>query len=83
MPRPSRSNRKSEISRSSDEATRGIRRKQLPGALAPSLQSKVGERLRPAIVSVLVRTVLRGYISRLLHFAIGPPLFPRQADASC
>jgi K+-transporting ATPase ATPase C chain len=38
--------------------------------------------LRPAILSVLVLTVLTGCVFPLLLFAIGRPLFPRQARGS-
>lgn len=54
----------------------------LPDPLPSAPQSKVREQLRPAIVSVLVLTVLTGCIFPLLLFAIGRPLFPRQADGS-
>jgi K+-transporting ATPase ATPase C chain len=42
----------------------------------------LGEQLRPAILSVLVLTFLTGCVFPLLLFAIGRPLFPRQAEGS-
>ena len=49
-----------------------------PSASAP----KASEQLRPAILSVLVLTILTGCGFPLLLFAIGRPLFPRQAEGS-
>ena len=43
-----------------------------------SSPAKLGEQLRPAILSVLVLTVLTGCAFPLLLFAIARPLFPRQ-----
>jgi len=40
------------------------------------------EQIRPAILSVLILTVLTGCLFPLLLFAIGRPLFPRQASGS-
>lgn len=44
--------------------------------------AKLGKQLRPAVLSVLVLTLLTGCGFPLLLFAIGRPLFPRQADGS-
>jgi len=49
---------------------------------SPPSQAKLGEQLRPAIMSVLVLTVLTGCAFPLLLFAIARPLFPRQAGGS-
>ena len=45
-------------------------------------QAKLGEQLRPAILSVLVLTVLTGCAFPLLLFVIARPLFPRQVRGS-
>jgi potassium-transporting ATPase KdpC subunit len=44
--------------------------------------AKLGKQLRPAILAVLVLTLLSGCGFPLLLFAIARPLFPRQADGS-
>jgi K+-transporting ATPase ATPase C chain len=44
--------------------------------------AKLGEQIRPAILSVLVLTLLTGCVFPLLLAAIGRPLFPRQASGS-
>jgi len=49
---------------------------------APTSPAKLRDQLRPAILSMLVLTVLTGTIFPLLLFAIGRPLFPRQASGS-
>ena len=53
--------------------------KRSPPAAVPA---KLREQFRPAILSVLVLTVLTGCVFPLLLFAIGRPLFPRQAGGS-
>jgi len=45
-------------------------------------QAKFNEQIRPAILSVLVLTVLCGVVFPLLLFALARPLFPRQAAGS-
>jgi len=45
-------------------------------------RAKLGEQIRPAILSVLVLTLLTGCAFPLLLAAIGRPLFPRQAGGS-
>jgi len=52
------------------------------GAFPPAPQAKLSKQVRPAILSVLVLTFLTGCIFPLLLFAIGRPLFPRQAGGS-
>ncbi|HTS50936.1 MAG TPA: potassium-transporting ATPase subunit KdpC [Bryobacteraceae bacterium] len=52
------------------------------GAFPPAPQAKLSDQTRPAILSVLVLTFLTGCIFPLLLFAIGRPLFPRQAGGS-
>jgi potassium-transporting ATPase KdpC subunit len=49
---------------------------------APACSAKLGEQLRPAILSVLVLTLATGCVFPLLLFAMARPLFPRQADGS-
>jgi potassium-transporting ATPase KdpC subunit len=44
--------------------------------------TQLNEQIRPAILSVLVLTVLSGVAFPLLLFAIARPLFPRQAGGS-
>jgi K+-transporting ATPase ATPase C chain len=51
-------------------------------ASPPASSAKLGEQLRPAILSVLVLTLLTGCALPLLLAAIGRPLFPRQAKGS-
>ena len=51
-------------------------------ASPPASGAKLGEQLRPAILSVLVLTVLTGCVFPLLLVAIAWPLFPRQAGGS-
>ena len=48
----------------------------------PAPHAKLKEQLRPAVLSVLVLTLLCGIVFPLLLFAIGRPLFPRQAGGS-
>jgi len=48
----------------------------------PTSQAKLGEQLRPAVLSVLVLTVLAGCAFPLLLFVIARPLFPRQVRGS-
>jgi potassium-transporting ATPase KdpC subunit len=45
-------------------------------------QARLREQLRPAILGVLVLTVLAGCVFPVLLFAIAQPLFPRQTDGS-
>jgi potassium-transporting ATPase KdpC subunit len=45
-------------------------------------QARLKEQLRPAILSVLVLTLLTGCVFPLLLTAIGRPMFPRQASGS-
>jgi potassium-transporting ATPase KdpC subunit len=45
-------------------------------------RARLSAQLRPAILSVLVLTLLTGCAFPLLLFAIGRPLFPRQAGGS-
>jgi K+-transporting ATPase ATPase C chain len=52
------------------------------GVFPPAPQAKLGEQIRPAILSVLVLTLLTGCAFPLLLAAIGRPLFPRQASGS-
>jgi potassium-transporting ATPase KdpC subunit len=49
---------------------------------APADCAKLSEQLRPAVLSVLVLTLLTGCAFPFLLFAIARPLFPRQADGS-
>jgi K+-transporting ATPase ATPase C chain len=51
-------------------------------ASPPRSRAKLGEQIRPAILSVLVLTVLAGGAFPLLLFAIAWPLFPRQAGGT-
>jgi potassium-transporting ATPase KdpC subunit len=48
----------------------------------PNDLAKVGEQFRTAVFSVVVLTILTGCGFPLLLFAIGRPLFPRQATGS-
>src|SRR5579872_6652973 len=52
------------------------------GVFPPAPQAQLGEQVRPAILSVLALTFLTGAVFPLLLFAIGRPLFPRQAGGS-
>ena len=52
------------------------------GLLPSHSPAKVSEQIRPAILSVLVLTVLTGVVFPLLLFAISRPLFPRQVQGS-
>ena len=52
------------------------------GVFPPAPQAQLGEQVRPAILSVLALTFLTGVVFPLLLFAIGRPLFPRQAGGS-
>ncbi len=45
-------------------------------------RARLSAQLRPAILSVFVLTLLTGCVFPLLLFAIGRPLFPRQASGS-
>lgn len=49
---------------------------------SPAPQAKLGEQVRPAILSVLVLTFLTGVVFPVVLFALGRPLFPRQAGGS-
>jgi K+-transporting ATPase ATPase C chain len=51
-------------------------------APSPAARARLGEQVRPAILSVLVLTLLTGVAFPLLLAAIGRPLFPRQASGS-
>jgi len=51
-------------------------------ASPPAPPAKLGKQIRPAILSVLVLTLLTGVAFPLLLAAIGRPLFPRQAGGS-
>jgi len=51
-------------------------------ASLPTSRPKLGEQLRPAILSVLVLTILSGVVFPLLLLAIARPLFPRQTGGS-
>jgi K+-transporting ATPase c subunit len=48
----------------------------------PASAAKMGDQIRPAILSVLVLTLLTGCAFPLLLAAIGRPLFPREAGGS-
>jgi len=48
----------------------------------PAAQAKFRDQIRPAILSVLVLTLLCGVVFPLLLFAIGRPLFPHEATGS-
>jgi K+-transporting ATPase ATPase C chain len=51
-------------------------------AAFPPVQARLGAQFRPAVLSVLVLTLLTGCVFPLLLFAIGRPLFPRQAGGT-
>jgi len=51
-------------------------------ASPPASPAKLAEQIRPAILSVLVLTLLTGCVFPLLLAAIGWPLFPHQAGGS-
>jgi K+-transporting ATPase ATPase C chain len=51
-------------------------------AALPASRAKLSAQLRPTFLSVLVLTVLTGCVFPLLLYAIGRPLFPRQAAGS-
>jgi potassium-transporting ATPase KdpC subunit len=53
-----------------------------PSAPLPSSPARLGDQIRPALLSVLVLTLLTGCVFPLLLSAIGRPLFPREADGS-
>jgi potassium-transporting ATPase KdpC subunit len=53
-----------------------------PAVFPPAPQTRLGEQIRPIILSVLVLTLLSGCVFPLLLAAIGRPLFPRQANGS-
>jgi len=48
----------------------------------PISRATMNEQIRPALLSVLVLTVLSGVVFPLLLFAIARPLFPRQTEGS-
>jgi K+-transporting ATPase ATPase C chain len=48
----------------------------------PASPAKLGDQVRPAILSALVLTLLTGCVFPVLLAAIGRPLFPRQANGS-
>ncbi len=64
--------------RDSDEPAESAARRVFP----PAPQAKLKEQVRPAVLSVLVLTLLCGVVFPLLLFAIGRPLFPHQAGGS-
>jgi len=51
-------------------------------ASRPACSAKLGDQIRPAVLSVLLLTLLTGCAFPLLLTAIGRPLFPRQANGS-
>ena len=51
-------------------------------AAEPLPRARLREQLRPAILCVLVLTLLTGCVFPLVLFAIGRPLFPHQASGS-
>jgi K+-transporting ATPase ATPase C chain len=51
-------------------------------ASPPASLAKLGEQIRPAILSVLVLTLLTGCVFPLLLAVIGRPMFPHQAGGS-
>jgi K+-transporting ATPase ATPase C chain len=53
-----------------------------PGASSPAADVRLGQQLRPAILSVLVLTLLGGAVFPLVLFAIAVPLFPYQTGGS-
>jgi len=53
-----------------------------PDTCDPQQPAKLVDQLRPAILSVLVLTLLTGVLFPLVLFAIARPLFPRQAGGS-
>jgi potassium-transporting ATPase KdpC subunit len=53
-----------------------------PAETPPRRPAKLGDQLRPAMLGVLVLTLLTGCGFPVLLFVIGRPLFPRQADGS-
>jgi len=53
-----------------------------PGQREPEQSAKFIDQLRPAVLSVVVLTLLTGVLFPLLLFAIGRPLFPREASGS-
>lgn len=53
-----------------------------PWIPSPAPPAKLGDQIRPAILSVLVLTLLTGCVFPLLLAALGRPLFPRQAGGS-
>ena len=53
-----------------------------PDKSDPEEPAKLVDQLRPAILSVLVLTLLTGILFPLLLFLVGQPLFPRQASGS-
>jgi K+-transporting ATPase ATPase C chain len=54
----------------------------VPAVFPDAPQAKLGAQIRPAILSVLVLTLLTGCAFPLLLATIGRPLFPRQASGS-
>jgi K+-transporting ATPase ATPase C chain len=61
-----------------DEPAEGAARR----APLPVSHARLGDQIRPAILSVLVLTLLTGCAFPVLLAAIGRPLFPRQAGGS-
>lgn len=53
-----------------------------PALFPEAPRARLSAQFRPAILSVLALTVLTGCVFPLLLFAIGRPLFPRQAGGS-
>jgi len=51
-------------------------------ACLPASRAKLGEQLRPAILSVVALTLLTGVAFPLLLFVVARPIFPRQAQGS-
>ena len=52
------------------------------GLTPPVPRAKLDKQLRPAILSVLLLSLLTGCVFPALLFAIGKPLFPRQAGGT-
>src|SRR5260370_14335763 len=57
-------------------------RSRVRGVLPSAPRAKLGEQIRPVILSVLVLTLVTGCGFPLLLAAIGRSLFPHQADGS-
>jgi potassium-transporting ATPase KdpC subunit len=56
--------------------------RQSPSPTSSPAAAKLREQLRPAVLAVLLLTVLTGVAFPILLFAIGRPLFPHQAAGS-